>query len=250
MAKRNLPVHYVTEDYNIYNEYCGQNEKCLKIISINKYWYDYYGDFLEKYLTLLLKLKAVISCKENSYSKYSELFYNLDYVTYIAIGHGVCYFKDYLYGEKRIYGIKNNNKDIYNKTDYILADFIFKDLSFDDTYPIFQEMEKKNLSVHYVTEDKNIYNEYCYINEKCLKIISINRKSYINYGDFLENYLTLLLKLKAVISGKESSSSKYSELFYNLDYVTYIAIGHGVCYFKDFLYDENRIYGIKSNDKN
>ena len=143
----------------------------------------------------------------------------------------------------------DNNKYVYNKTDYLLADFIFTDLSFDDTYPIFQEMEKRNLSVHYVTEDKKIYNKYCYQDEKCLKIIPMNKRSYIRFGDFLEKYLTLLLKLKAVISGKESSFSKYSELFYNLDYVTYIAIGHGVCYFKDFLYDENRIYGIKSNDR-
>lgn len=143
----------------------------------------------------------------------------------------------------------DNNKDIYNKTDYLLADFIFVDKSFDDTYPIFQEMEKRNLPVHYVTEGKSIYNKYCYQNEKCLKIIPFSLKSYIRFGDFLENYLTLLLTLKAVISSKENANSKYSELFYNLDYITYIAIGHGVCYFKDWLYHENRIYGINKNDK-
>ena len=145
--------------------------------------------------------------------------------------------------------IIDNNKDIYNKTDYLLADFIFIDKSSDDTYPIFQEMEKRNLPVHYVTEDKNIYNKYCYQNEKCLKIIPFSLKSYIRFGDFLENYLTLLLKLKVVISCKENANSKYSELFYKLHYITYIAIGHGVCYFKDWLYHENRTYGIKKNDK-
>ena len=31
--------------------------------------------------------------------------------------------------------------------------------------------------------------------------------------------------------------------------ILHISIGHGVCYFKYFLYNENRIYGIKKNNK-
>ena len=143
----------------------------------------------------------------------------------------------------------DNNRDIYNKTDYLFVDFIFEDKSSDDTYPVFKEMEKENWPVHYVTEFKNIYNEYCNQNKKCLKIIPINKTTYELYGDFLEIYLTLLLKLKAVISAREGTETKYSQLFYNLEYVTYIAVGHGVCYFKDYLYADHRIYGQKKNDK-
>jgi CDP-glycerol glycerophosphotransferase (TagB/SpsB family) len=38
-------------------------------------------------------------------------------------------------------------------------------------------------------------------------------------------------------------------VLYNIEYITYIGIGHGVCYFKDYLYKENRLYGSKKNDK-
>ena len=55
--------------------------------------------------------------------------------------------------------------------------------------------------------------------------------------------------MKAVISAKEGTRTKYSQLFYNLEYVTYIAVGHGVCYFKDYLYADDRLYGRKINDK-
>ena len=38
-------------------------------------------------------------------------------------------------------------------------------------------------------------------------------------------------------------------MFYNIDYISYISITHGVCYFKYFLYEESRCYGRKRIDK-
>ena len=32
-------------------------------------------------------------------------------------------------------------------------DFIFADLSSDDEYPLFKEMEKKRFPIHYITEE-------------------------------------------------------------------------------------------------
>ena len=145
--------------------------------------------------------------------------------------------------------IIDNNRDVFQKTDYIFVDFIFNDKSFDDTYPVFEEMQKENLPVHYVTENMDIYKKYCYSYEYCSKIIRMDENEYELYGDFLEKYLTLLLKLKVVVSGKISNTNHYSDLFYNLEYVTYICVGHGVCYFKDYLYAEDRLYGQKRNDK-
>lgn len=52
--------------------------------------------------------------------------------------------------------IIDNNKNVYNKTDYLLADFIYVNYSSDDTYPIFEEMIKLNLSAHYMTEKIDI----------------------------------------------------------------------------------------------
>ena len=61
MFYQKYPVHYITEDMKIYNEFCNNKDKCLSIIYINKNNYTINGDFLEKYLTLFLQLKQVIS---------------------------------------------------------------------------------------------------------------------------------------------------------------------------------------------
>ena len=45
--------------------------------------------------------------------------------------------------------IIDNNKHLYNKTDFLFCDFIFKEYSSDDTYPVFQEMINQNLPVHF-----------------------------------------------------------------------------------------------------
>ena len=66
--------------------------------------------------------------------------------------------------------------------------------------------------------------------------------AYIN-GDFLEKYLDLILKLKAVISGAKIYS--INNIFYNINYITYICLGHGISYLKEFLYKDyysNKIY--------
>ena len=141
------------------------------------------------------------------------------------------------------------NRKIYSKTDILFVDFIFNNLSSDDAYPIFKEMMKEKLPVHYLTESLNIYNEYCYKIDKCQTVILVNKLNYTINGDFLEKYLTLILKLKQVISNSGTYFNYINNLFYNIEYITYISITHGVCYFKYFLYQENQCYGFKNIDK-
>ena len=145
--------------------------------------------------------------------------------------------------------IIDSNKNLYNKTHYLFSDFIFSNMPNDDTFPIFKEMLKRKYPVHYITEKKSLYHNYCYQIEECLTIIPLNRTLYNNYGDFLQKYFILFLKLKAVISGRLDIYHKISHLFYDLEYTTYIAVGHGVCYFKYDLYTKNQIYGINTNNK-
>jgi CDP-glycerol glycerophosphotransferase (TagB/SpsB family) len=144
--------------------------------------------------------------------------------------------------------IIENNRNLYPKTDYLFVDFIFKDLTSDDAYPIFEEMEKKKYPVHYITEHDEIFEKYCKNEEICSKIIKLG-EDYDNYADFFEKHLTLVLKLKAVVSCKESGFHFASYLFYRLEYITYIAVTHGVCYFKDYLFEKRRIYGKMRNNK-
>ena len=126
--------------------------------------------------------------------------------------------------------IIDNNRYLYNKTDYLLADFIDKELSADDAYPVFKEMIKRNLSAHYITGKRNIYKKYCRSNRQCQIVIN-----EVNIdGDFLEKYLELILRLKAVIAGSDLNTMDF--IFYNIEYITSINLGHGVKFFKSFLY--------------
>lgn len=143
----------------------------------------------------------------------------------------------------------DKNRNIYPKTDYLFIDFIFNDLSSDDAFPIFKEMIKEKLPVHYLTESSDIYSQYCSQINKCQTILLVNNQNYTINGDFLEKYLTLFLKLKQVISGSGIYFDYINNLFFDIEYITLISVTHGVCYFKYFLYEENRCYGTKRIDK-
>ena len=130
--------------------------------------------------------------------------------------------------------IIDNNRNLYRKSHYLLSDFFDENIESSDAFPIFKEMIKHNLKVHYLTMSTLIYNQFCLNNIKCnknLKIIYGIRK--IN-GDVLEKYLDLFLKLKAVIAAEPYES--IDNLFYNIEYITYIFLGHGVQYIKSYLY--------------
>lgn len=130
--------------------------------------------------------------------------------------------------------IIDNNRNLYRKSHYLLSDFFDENIEPSDAFPIFKEMIKHNLKAHYLTMSPHIYNQFCLNNIKCnkeLKIIYGVRK--IN-GDVLEKYLELFLKLKAVITAEQYES--IDNLFYNIEYITYIFLGHGVQYIKSYLY--------------
>ena len=46
---------------------------------------------------MILRLKVVLSI--SSYESIDNLFFNIQYITYIFVGHGTHYFKEYLYKE-------------------------------------------------------------------------------------------------------------------------------------------------------
>ena len=128
--------------------------------------------------------------------------------------------------------IIDKNRKLYNKTEYLFGDFIFSQYNSDDTFPIFKQMLKLNLPVHYMTSKTEIYKEYCQNNKSC-KIIIFGK--YIN-GDFLEKYIDLILRLKITVAGADFPS--INDLFYNIEYITSINLGHGVKFFKSFLYKD------------
>ena len=128
--------------------------------------------------------------------------------------------------------IIDNFRNLFKKTEYLLADFILSFFNDDDILPIFKQMIKQNISAHYMTPKDDIYKEYCYSNKRCWVII---KENFIN-GDFLEKYLNLILRLKVTVAGADFYA--INNLFYNIEYITSINIGHGVKFFKSFLYKD------------
>ena len=192
------------------------------------------------------------SLKRNCYLKENTWEFQNNFGDYFCFCNGQncsksnisqnCKFYFYIY-------LIDNNRELYLKTDYLFADFIFSELSSDDAYPVFQKMINQNYPAHYITEKIDIYQKYCNKTNECLTIIPITKENYYNNGDFLQKYLNIILKSKAFISGKSNCYNGLSILFYNIEYIVYIGVGHGICYFKDYLYKENRLYGTKNNDK-
>ena len=175
-------------------------------------------------------------------------FTNL-YNNYFCICRGInCLFNDIPQTCKYYFylNIIDNNKHLYNKTDYLFCDFILKEYSSDDTYPIFEEMINQNSPVHYLTQNMDICNKFCALNKYCLSVLPLFNTTMID-GDFLEKYLTIFLKLKAAITGAEFFY--IDNLFKNIDYIMHICVGHGVSFFKSFLYESNSYYGNKRFDK-
>ena len=91
MMKQNYPVHYLTENLGIRETYCNGTYQCEPILYVNRGNYTINGDFVEKYFTLFLKLKAVVCSRQLNF--FSNVFYSTDYIQYILIGHSIFYFK-------------------------------------------------------------------------------------------------------------------------------------------------------------
>ena len=180
--------------------------------------------------------KPIYSSKSDISLLKNKWYFKNIYNNYFCFCRGNCHYKNidnqckylfYLY-------IIDENKYLYNKTDYLFSDFYLISKSSDDTYPLFEEMVKQNLSVHYMDEKKEIYDKYCFNNKYCLKIIPVVNGNIDIDGDFLEKYLDIILRLKAVIAGESFYSPE--KIFYNIDYITYINLGHGIKYFKQKAY--------------
>ena len=127
----------------------------------------------------------------------------------------------------------------------LLADFLLKSIAPGDAYFVFREMIRQKMPAFYLTARKDIYNQYYDKNIKFQKVIPIINKQYNITGNILEKYLEFFLRLKSVISGAEFYSIE--NIFFKIEYITFICLGHGISYFKPFLY--NDYYGAERYNK-
>ena len=204
----------------------------------------------EKKLKKLYVTKPIYSLKRNFSNNYDQWNFTNIFDEYFCFCKGsnclnieisqICKYQFYLY-------LIDQNHHIYNKTDFLLMDFIFKKYTSADVYPIFEKMINRNKRAHYLTEREDLYEKHCYKNKYCDLVILVNANTYKINGDFLEKYFTMILKLKQVLSSVGVNIDYINNLFYNIDYITYICIGHGVSYFKYYLYDN--YYGPNNFNK-
>ena len=198
------------------------------------------------YTTPLFIIKYQSDLKESRW--YFKNLYNNYFCYCIYSINSKCLYKNiYKKCKYSLYlNIIYNNRYLFKKTKYLLADFASIETSPCEAYLVFKEMYKQNLSAHFMSKRDDIINKYNNLSDNNINLIFnapvVLNDYYIN-GDFLEKYLDLLLKLKVVISGARIYS--INNLFYNIEYITYICLGHGISYLKDFLYKDyysNKIY--------
>ena len=254
---KDFKIYYIDEKTLNYDKINYKYDKLFDLLILNKEYRTLVEKMNDKNINETLRLKKSyiryplclfkrFLLEQENFWKYSNI-YNEYFCFCIGLN---CKYNDLQKCKYYFYlNIIDNNRNIYKKTDSLFIDFIFNDLSSDDAYPVFKEMAYQNLPVHYITENLDIYNEFCYLKNNCLTVILVNKENYTINGDFLENYLTLFLKLKQVISGGGTYFNFINNIFYNIEYITYISITHGVCYFKYFLYEDYACYGKRRIDK-
>jgi len=250
----NQIIYFFSEELFNYLNLYNKNDKIFDPLIINKKYLFKTTKNINDNLKLkktytqvpkfLLKRDLIINDNEwNFYNLFKEYFCFCKDLNFKKLKNSQsCKYYFYL-------NLIDKNREVYIKTDYLFIDFIFNDLSSDDTFPIFKEMINEKMPAHYLTESSNIYEQYCSNINKCQTILLVNMLNYTINGDFLEKYLTLFLKLKQVISGSGTYFSYINDLFYDIEYITYISVTHGVCYFKYFLYEKNKCYGTNRIDK-
>ena len=218
--KRNNYIFNPLNQLNLYKK---------EIIKSNKF-----GKLFHRYLILITKYHSV--SKENHW--YFKNIYNNYFCFCIYSKNESCLYK-YINRKCKYYlylNIIDKNRYLFNKIHYLLSDFASIDTAPAEAYIVFKEMLQQNLSAHFMSKREDInqkYNNiYNFINFRNPVILN---DYYIN-GDFLEKYLDLFLKLKVVISGARIFA--INNLFYYLEYITYICLGHGISFLKDFLYKD------------
>ena len=146
---------------------------------------------MERYLSLFLKIKATISGAKFLYIK--NIFYYIDYITHISVGHGVSILKQFLYSPKKYYGNKRYNKILLPPSKIIIS--IAKKHGWTDNNIIKINLPKWDLYKHYNKIDKkriksnSIFVMFTWRQIKPKFKIS---KYYVNNKQYLSNYFFLL----------------------------------------------------------
>ena len=242
---KSYSIKFFTEAKFNFNNFFYQNDNLFDPFVINNNYIKIVHQINENKKELTPNLKKdylqypYCSLKRNSIKNYEKWYFRNIYNDHFCFCVGTACLLNIDQNCKHYFflNVIDKNQHLYEKTDFLFVDFIFSEYSYDDTYPVFKEMIKRNYPVHYMTENSYIYDTHCYLKPKCKNILYVTRANYTINGDFLEKYLTLFLKLKAVVCSRQLNF--FSNVFYITDYIQYITIGHSILYFKYFSIDND-----------
>ena len=246
----NFTQYFFSDDIFNYNKFNSkQNNKFFHPLILNKEFYLMIANISSKLKYIYnqkpkCETKSKIDIPKNNW-KFMNIYHhyfcfcrgdNCLYYNLLNYNNStqICKYKFYL-------NLIEENKYLYNKTDYLLADFPGDFQSLDDAYPLFEKLIKLKKNAYYMTINKMIFNNKKKNDDLKEHIIKGNMID----GNFLEKYFSLILRLKAVISGAEYFS--FYNIFYYIDYITFISLTHGINYFKTDLY--KTYYGSKRYNK-
>ena len=249
-----LGIKIYKKDYNIYQEVSYfyffdnrnfhfsnlhfDNDVKFESLKIKNEYIDLMNEVKNSKEKLTLKYSYIQIPSFNSKSRIKKndnkwIFKNI-YNQYFCFCKGIICKKDKLMFQNCKYynylSIIDKLRNLYEKTEYLLSDFMAATFNEDDILPIFRRMIGQNLPAHFITQKENIYKEYCINNSRCWTIL---KENFID-GDFLEKYMNLILRLKVTVAGADFRA--INDLFFNIEYITNINVGHGVKFFKSFLY--------------
>ena len=226
MVKKNFSAFYLTEREDIYKKYYEREKKFQKIIPIINKQYKITGNILEKYLTLFLKLKCVISGSE-FYSK-ENIFYKIHYITFICLGHGVNFFKPFLYED--YYGCQRYNK-ILLPSEKIIS--IAKQYGWKEKNIIKLGLPKWDLFNDYSIDIKNKSKE------KCIYMMftwrSLKKRKNIS-PEYFNNILKLI------------KFSKLQQILFEQNITLYISLHHNLLKKRNLIKEKNIVKYIKQED--
>ena len=178
-------------------------------------------------MTLILKLRQVLTAQRVDINFINNIFYNIDYITYICVGHGVTFFKYYLY--KKFVGPQNFDKFVLPNSKKLISvaleygwkngDLIkmnlprwSKYLNFNKSLDISAKIKSNSIFIMFTWRDikkfRKVSNDYI---NNILNLL--NNEMLINH--LLENNLILYFSI-------HHQFSEYSNKFKNVKSIKYI----------------------------
>ena len=131
--KANNKEKNILENLQLKKSYYKMPNFVIKILKASKEGVWYFNNLFKDYFCF---------CKSsrNSVCLYKKIYQKCKYLFYL--------------------NIIDNNRNTFNKTDYLFADFSSPETAPGEAFIIFNEMNKQNFNVHYMTKREDIYKKF------------------------------------------------------------------------------------------